>query len=143
MPTNRVFFPQEALDEWVHEERVDLSTNEFVIKGEGRRYRIVEAVRVLAEVTGGDDIHELVGKVKTVGYLGELGAELLGNSMIIDDLAYEVVPGFFGAPIGTFAEHLSDPARAAALARSDQLVLRDKPQSDEELLAQYLMRTLE
>jgi len=132
---NRVFFPQSALDLWLSEDRVDLLGAELVIKSEGRRYKVVEAVRILTEVTGGVDEYELVGKVKTVSFLNELGAELLDTSLILGDLAYEVVPGFAGAPVGTLSEH-----RAASIppAANDPL-----PASDEDMLAQYLMSRLE
>lgn len=132
---NRVFFPQSALDLWLSEDRVDMIGSELVIRGEGRKYRVVEAVRVLAEVTGGIDEHELVGKVKSVSFLTELGAELLGSSLVLGDLAYEVVPGFAGAPVGSLSEHrqasIPPPANGAL------------PASDEEVLAQYLMTRLE
>src|SRR5262245_61653538 len=101
MGRNRVFFPQAALDQWLYEGRIDLTENQLVIRAEGRKYRIVEAVRILAEVTGGLDIYEITGRVKTVAYLTELGAELLGTSMVLADLAYEVIPGFLGTPIGS------------------------------------------
>lgn len=132
---NRVFFPQSALDLWLSEDRVDLIGSELTLKGEGRKYKVVEAVRVLAEVTGGVDEHELVGKVKTVSFLTELGAELLESSLVIGDLAYEVVPGFAGAPVGTLSEH-----RATSVPSQDVGRL---PGSDEEMLAQYLMSHLE
>ena len=64
MGYNRVFFPQAALDEWIAEDRVDFNGRELVIKAEGRRYDISEGVRVLGEVTGSSDRHNLVGKVK-------------------------------------------------------------------------------
>lgn len=136
MGKNRVFFPQEALDQWLHDNRVDITGGELVIKAEGRRYKVIEAVRVLTEVSGAPDENELVGKVKTVAYLTELGAELLGSSMIIGDNAYDVVTGFLGSPVGTFAEH-----RRSSLA--GESVLPGTAGSDEELLAQYLMQTLE
>jgi len=132
---NRVFFPQSALDLWLSEDRVDLLGSELVIKSEGRKYRVVEAVRILTEVTGGVDEYELVGKVKTVSFLTELGAELLDTSLILGDLAYEVVPGFAGAPVGTLSEH-----RAASVPPPPGDAL---PASDEEMLAQYLMSRLE
>ena len=137
MGKNRVFFPQAALDQWLHEGRIELTASELVIRAEGRKYRIVEAVRILAEVSGGQDVHELIGKVRTVAYMTALGAELLGDSIVLGDLAYTVVPGFLGSPIGSFAEHRAGsipppgPVRAAG------------PQSDEDLLAQFLMRNLE
>lgn len=131
---NRVFFPQQALDLWMGEDRVDLVGNELVIKAEGRKYRVVEAVRVLKEVTGGLDEHELVGKVKSMSFMTELGAEILDTSMVLGDLAYEVVPGFAGTPVGSFAEH-----RAVNVPPGDGPI----PNSDEEMLAEYLARNLE
>ena len=128
---NRVFFPQLALDEWVAGDRVDLSSDELLIRAEGRKFRIVEAVRILREVTDSTDPHDLVGKVKSKAYLAELGAELLEGSMIIGDNAYDVVPGFAGAPIGSFAEHRqSNPTRSLSM------------NTDEELLAAFLSEAM-
>lgn len=106
---NRIFFPQAALDEWISLDRVDLRGEELTIKAEGRKYRIVEAVRVLREVSGSSDDNELVGRVKSRAFLGELGAEIFEGSMLIGDNAYDVVPGFVGAPIGTHEEHRERP----------------------------------
>jgi len=137
---NRVFFPQTALDEWIADDRVELSSDELHIRSEpvqrddgtsARKYRIVEAVRVLREVTDAPDPNDLVGKVKSKAYLAELGAEILESSMIIGDNAYDIVPGFAGAPIGSFAEHRqSQPDKLPSLS------------SDEELLAAFLVRTM-
>jgi hypothetical protein len=102
---NRVFFPQTALDEWVSDNRVDLKGEDLLLKSEGRRYRIIEAVRVMREVTGADDPHELLGRVKTRAFLTELGAEMLESSMILGDNAYDVIQGFVGAPIGAFDDY--------------------------------------
>src|SRR5262245_34779601 len=115
---NRVFFPQGALDEWIAEERVDLSQDELTIKSEGRRYRIIEAVRIVREVTGTADANELLGKVKSRAFLAELGAEILEGSMILGDNAYDIVPGFVGAPVGSFADHRkSMPDTSASIIR--------------------------
>jgi hypothetical protein len=133
---NRVFFPQLALDQLVHDDRVDLVGNQLVIRSEQRKYRVVEAVRVIKEVTGGLDTYELVGKVKSVSFVTELGAEVLDTSMVLGDLAYEVVPGFLGAPIGTLAEHRAQSVPPPAVAGS-------LPGNDEDMLAQYLMSRLE
>ncbi|HEX2673105.1 MAG TPA: hypothetical protein VHM25_19630 [Polyangiaceae bacterium] len=136
MSKNRVFFPQEALDRWLGNGEVELSQGLLTIKTERRRFRLVEAVRVMAEVSGLPDPHEVMGKVKTVGFLSELGASLLGESMVIAENAYEVVPGWLGSPIGTFAEHRAEhpgtPVPRASVPAG----------SDEELLASFLMRNL-
>lgn len=125
---NRVFFPQAALDEWIAGDLVDLEGDELTIRGEGRKYRIAEAVRVLREVAGSPDEHELIGRVKSKNYLAELGAEILEESMILGDAAYDVVPGFVGAPVGSFEEHRQSVADASA--------------SDEELLAAFLAKSM-
>jgi hypothetical protein len=127
---NRVFFPQAALDEWIASDRVDLKNDELLIRTEGRRYRIIEAIRVLREVTGAADVHEVLGKVKTRAFLNELGAEILEGSMILGDNAYDVVPGFIGAPVGTFAEHRKSASVEAAMGNNVA--------SDEDLLAAFL-----
>jgi hypothetical protein len=134
MGPNRVFFPQDSLDQWIGEGRVDLVGNELVIRAENRRYRVVEAVRILSEVTGSPDVHELVGKVKSLSFLGELGAEILGTSMVLGENAYEVMPGFMGTAGMALSDH-----RAYGSHESAQPV----PKSEEALLAQYLLQTLE
>src|SRR5437762_14101038 len=111
---NRVFFPQTSLDEWLGDNRADIKGEELTLKSAGRRYRIIEAVRVIREVTGTADPHELLGRVKTRAFLTELGAELLESSMIMGDNAYDVVQGFIGAPIGSFADYAKGTPGVAA-----------------------------
>jgi hypothetical protein len=129
---NRVFFPQAELDDWLGDGRVDLKNDELLIKIENRRYRIIEATRVLREVTGSIDPHEIIGKVKSRAFLNELGAEILESSMIIGDNAYDIVPGFVGAPIGTFADHRKSSPDSVARGLA----------TDEELLASFLASKL-
>lgn len=132
---NRIFFPQSALDEWIATDRIELKGDELLIKGENRRYKIIEAIRVLQEVTGAADVYEVVGKVKTRAFLGELGAEILESSMIIGDNAYDVVQGFVGAP----SVSLSDHRRVAPPAGSPQAAAA---KTDEDLLAAFLATKL-
>ena len=83
MGRNRVFFPQQVLDRWLNAGDAELYANELTLKVERKRYKLVEAVRVIAEVSGTPDPHDIASKVKTVGFLTELGAELMGESMLI------------------------------------------------------------
>ncbi len=99
---NRVFFPQLAVDQWGIDGKVDLAADTLILLATGRRYKIEESVRVVVEVTGANDEHKLVGKVKAKALLEELGAEILENSMILGDNAYDVVPGWAAAPDGPF-----------------------------------------
>jgi len=91
----------------------------------------------MTEEAGHSDPDELVGKVKTMLYLTELGAELLGDSMVLGENAYRVVAGWLGSPIGTLEEHRAErqelrASRAPVPAHG----------SDEELLASFLARNL-
>jgi hypothetical protein len=113
---NLFFFPQAALDQWIVDERVDFKDGELTVLGPGRRYRLSEAVHVLREVTGTPDGHDLIGRVKARGALDKLGAEIVETSMLLGDAAYDVEPGWVGAPVGTNAS-------AASAAQSDEEIL--------------------
>jgi hypothetical protein len=119
------------MDEWMADDRVEIERDELTIRSENRRFRIIEAVRILREVAGAGDEQELIGKVKSKNYLTELGAEILEESMILGDAAYDVVPGFVGAPIGTFEEHRASIPDAGTATSSD-----------EELLAAFLSKAM-
>ena len=131
---NRVFFPQTALDQWIVEGAVVLEDGVLTMVDEGRRYGLIEAVRVLLEVSGGGDAHDLVGRVKTRAFLEQLGAELVETSMLLGDAAYDVEPGWVGLPVGTFSEHVR-VGSAAALGQIDA-------ESEEALLARFLSNHL-
>ena len=132
---NRVFFPQNAVDQWGIDGKIDLVGNELILLAEGRRYKVEEAVRIVTEVTGANDDRKIIGKVKPKRALDEIGAEILQDSMILGDNAYDVVPGWIGTPSGTFAEHLLSPERNAA--RGGKTDLGTGPETDEELLARF------
>jgi hypothetical protein len=137
---NRVFFPQTALDVWLSDGTVDLRGDELTIIEEGRRYKLTEAVRIVSEVTGGEDAHELVGRVKSKASLDEKGAEILETSMIVGDNAYDIIPGWIGLPTSTFEEHVVSVARSEARGQTPGPAF--EPGSDEELLANFLGKTL-
>jgi len=140
---NRVFFPQAALDQAIVDGSIDLQGTELLIVAEGRRYRLAEAVHVLREVTGAADANEIVGKVKSLAFLEELGAEIVESSMILGENAYDVMPGWMGSPIGTFDEHVTSPARAEARARfNSESFPAEEPRTDEDLLAKFLVKNL-
>jgi hypothetical protein len=66
---------------------------------------------------------------------------LLGESMVIADNAYEVVPGWLGSPVGTFAEHRAERSASTSLP-APRPSSSSLPGSDEELLASFLVRNL-
>jgi hypothetical protein len=137
---NRVFFPQACLDQWGVEGKIELTPTELVILAEGRRYEITEVVRVVVEVTGAPDPHGIVGKVKAKDELETMGAEILENSMIIGDNAYDVVPGWAGTPLTAFEDHLVSPERMTALggrAGVTSGTSPTRPASEEEMLVRF------
>lgn len=131
---NRIFFPQAALNQWIVEGSVELAGAQLTILGEDRRYRIAEAVRVLREVSGTPDQNDVVGKVKSRVFFEELGAEILEESMIIGDNAYEVKTGWLGAPTVPLADHVR--------ARQASGQFTEEPKTDEDLLARFLLKNL-
>jgi hypothetical protein len=139
---NRVFFPEQSLNEWLVEGAVDLRGSELTILAEARRYTLAEAVRVITEVTGGPDTNDLVGRVKSKNYLEELGAELLETSMVLGDNAYDVIPGWLGAPVGSFNQHVISEERKNARASVTNEFSGEEPRTDEDLLARFLLERL-
>ena len=133
---NRVFFPQSAVDLWGIDGKIDLVSGELILLAEGRRYKVEECVRIVAEVTGANDTHQIVGKVKPKRALDEIGAEILENSMILDDNAYDIVPGWMGTATSPFSDHLLSAERMTA--RGGKTDLGSGPTSDEELLQRFV-----
>jgi hypothetical protein len=91
---NRIFFPHDALDHWMDDERVELDGDFLSLSSEGHRFKLESAVRFVSEVGGGDDSFNLLGRVKTLKQLDEIGGELCAGSVIVGEEAYEVVEGF-------------------------------------------------
>lgn len=137
---NRVFIPQAAVDQWGIDGKIDLVGGDLILLAEGRRYKVEEAVRIVVEVSGANDDRGIVGKVKPKRALDEIGAEILETSMILGDNAYDIVPGWMGTPVGSFADHLQSAERMKA--RGDRTDLGNAPESDEELLKRFEEGTL-
>lgn len=133
---NRVFFPEALLDEWITEGEVDIEGDTLTLLSEGRRYKVAESVRIVAEVTGESDGHDLVGRVKPRQALEERGAEILEGSMIMGDNAYDVIPGWVGIPQGSFQAHVE------SLRPPPKEFEGEEPRTDEDLLARFLLRNL-
>jgi hypothetical protein len=116
MAANRVFFPQEALDAWLAEERVSLEGDLLTLLEKGQRFKLDGAVRFLSEVADGGDGPGLVGKVKTVDQIKELDAEHAAGSVVLGDNAYEVAEGFVGLLLENAEAVGSDLASATRAA---------------------------
>jgi hypothetical protein len=102
------------------------------LKSTGQTYRLTEALRILREVSGAGDGQRLEGKVKTVAGIRSLGAEILGGSILIGELAYEVAFGWLGA--------LEAARETGAMAPPSGKALRS---SDADLLARFILSSLD
>ncbi|HUK65273.1 MAG TPA: hypothetical protein VLV17_00495 [Anaeromyxobacteraceae bacterium] len=94
-----LFLSQVVIDSWA--ERGDVEYQDgamFLVPGKGpRRYAIDPAVRFVKTVGAVADRHALVGKVKTNAQLRLLGAECLGDSVLMGEVAYEVQSGYLAS----------------------------------------------
>lgn len=96
---SRLFISVERLDNWAEAGRASLEGDRLTLTELGRSFSVKPAVAFSA-VTGSDsDPHDLLGRVKSKAALEEMGAEQLGNSVIYNDTAYDVVDGFIGEPL--------------------------------------------
>jgi len=141
MAANQLFVASEAIDRWVEKGRARLVGASLEIEATGQRYAITEAMYVVAEVTGAGDPNGLVGRVWSVNDLSLLDAEVLGKALVLGESAYDGRPGFLMVPLGTPGETVPTEAAVRMLSRLSGPA--PSVQSDEELLARYLIDKLE
>jgi hypothetical protein len=89
----RLFLSQALLDTWLEEGKADLAPGGLRLVEEGRDVALEGACHFVSLLEGGDDAGWLA-KVKTERQIKERGGELWGDSVLLDQSAYEVVPGF-------------------------------------------------
>jgi hypothetical protein len=141
MAVNHLFAASDVLDGWIATARVELSGNVLSLRPTGERYAVEEGVQIVREVTGGGDPRALVGRVRTLRDLLALGAEVVGRAMVLGEAAYDVVPGFVLTPVAAPAPGVPTARAVAVLSRLSEDASR--VQSDEDLLARYLIDKLE
>lgn len=90
----RLFISQERLDRLTAEARVVLVGDALELPALGARFRLQPAVHFLTLVAGEDQA--LLGRVKTAAQLLELGAELVADSVLCGESAYQCESGFVG-----------------------------------------------
>ena len=89
-----LFIAQQTLDTWMDQDKVDFEHDVMKIKADGRAFRLIEAVRIVATEGGVADTAGLVGKVKTTEQLRKMGAERCSDSVLHKDIPYKVQEGF-------------------------------------------------
>jgi hypothetical protein len=94
--TNRAFFSQETVDQWLADGRVRLDGEVLALLPDGPAFHLESAVLFRAEVASGEDTHGLCGKVKSLEALALSSGEHAPGSVVMGDNAYEVLEGFLG-----------------------------------------------
>ncbi|MBI2377176.1 MAG: hypothetical protein HYV07_24460 [Deltaproteobacteria bacterium] len=89
---DRMFVPQMTLELWVDSGRADFSGDSLAIPAWQKTYDLQPAVRILSLVEGGSS-SMAVGKVVLESRIQELGGEVLGESVVFGDRAYEIRQG--------------------------------------------------
>lgn len=128
MRENRVFVPQEALDLWLSDGRIEIDGQVMKLLPDGERFTLKTAVRFVSEVAGGGDSLKLVGKVKDLDQIAELSGDYSSGSVVLGDNAYEVIEGFIGDAIHD-SKFVPPPSEKAADG------------SDVDLLAKFFMQS--
>lgn len=96
---SRLFISVERLDNWTMEGRAALEGDRMTLIELGRAFAMKPAV-CFVKVTGSDsDPNDLIGRVKSKDDIDAMGAEQFENSVILGDLAYDVIDGFIGEPL--------------------------------------------
>ena len=98
----KLFLPQKTLEEWSSAEKADLQDGKLVVTEGKASHSVTPAVHFVKLVSGADQ-GQLVGRVKTMSQLDQLGCEHMMDSVILGDAAYEVTPGYIAevaAPAG-------------------------------------------
>lgn len=92
-----LFVSQAVLESWTEHGKIDFQGDLMTLRsgeGQGHSYVLGPAVRFMKVLGTDRDPNALLGKVKTDTQLRALGAEQLGDSVVLGEFAYEVQPGF-------------------------------------------------
>jgi hypothetical protein len=139
MGANRLFWPQDVMDQLTVDEKATIDEDVLSLADDKLSYRVRQAVHFVADVGDGSDPHKLVGRVKELEKLEELGAEHYMDSVLIDDSAYKVVEGFAGeALVDVAGDGKGEDITGAVAAQAGG----EGEGEDRELLAKFLLDNL-
>jgi hypothetical protein len=141
-----LFVSQSLLDAWADQGRIDLDGTSLALlsgEGQGRRYALEPAARFL-RILEGEDALGLLARVKTLAQVRELGGEVVADSVVVGEVAYQVEPGYLAEASAVEAASRASPsARAGAAPGSRGLPadLEDR-RREAEALARFLLDNL-
>ncbi len=106
----RLFISQARIDQLTAEQRVTLDGDHLDIPALGARFQLRPAILFLKVVSDDSDSQSLVGRVKTDEQLKAMGADVMSNSVIVGETAYECEQGFVGEVIASSGQAPAPPA---------------------------------
>ena len=115
-----LFVSQAMLEAWSGQGKIAFAGETMTLRqgaGAGRSYTLEPAVRFLDVVGVEGDPHGLVAKVKTDAQLRALGAERMGDSVLLGEVGYDVQSGFLASADAKGGVEAAQRQDAAALAR--------------------------
>lgn len=89
----QMFLAQTTLETWIDSGKVEFHGDVVVLTKSRLSYDLEPAVRFVSVVEGPRDL-ELVGKILGEAQILEFGGEMLGDSVVFGDVAFEVRPGY-------------------------------------------------
>ena len=92
----RLFISQARIDKLSADHRVVIEGDRLELPALRATFRLQPAVHFVKLVSDEGDAAALVGRVKTEAQLKAIGAELVANSVVLGDAAYECENGFVG-----------------------------------------------
>jgi hypothetical protein len=136
-----LFVSQAKLEAWIDKGDVTFVDDVLTILAQQRSFTLAPAARV-TKLIDGQDTHGLIGRVLTKADMEGLKAEHFPGTLILGDTGFECEEGFVGTeklaaaaePALSLPEHAPPPAAPAAAAAD--------PQSDMDLLADFLLKHL-
>jgi hypothetical protein len=116
----KMFFSQRILDGLIDEGKIKLDKNILtLLSGHRPSFELKAGYRILSTADNSQDPHCLVGQIRYAREVKTMGAEVFLDSLIYQDVAYELESGFIG----------------------EEKELIDRL-SDADLLAQFLLENL-
>jgi hypothetical protein len=92
-----MFLAQTTLEAWLESGKADFSGSVVTLKEHHKTYELAPAVRVLSVIAGGTS--PLVGKVLPEQRILDAGGELLEDSVVFGEIAFQVAPGYIATQV--------------------------------------------
>ena len=100
---SRLFISHQRIEKLTADNRVVLEGDRLAVPALGASFRLSPALYFKRVVSDDGDTHKLLGRVKSEEYLRRLGAEVLADSAVIGETAYQCEGGFLGEVVATGA----------------------------------------